>query len=59
MGTARAKYQTTAPGDDSHEMAMKNPRRHCYGKDSKPSGKSGKGTVSSKRPSTYRDGYRG
>lgn len=58
MGTARAKYQTTAPGDETHEMAMKNPRRHSHGKDAKPSGKSGKGEVKSAKRSTFRDGYR-
>jgi hypothetical protein len=58
MGTARAKYQTTAPDDESKAMAMENPRRHAHGRHAKPKGKSGKGKVKSKRVSTFRDGYR-
>lgn len=58
MGTARAKYQTTAPGDESREMAMKNTRRHYKEKSARAPGRSGGGTVKSGKRSTYKDGYR-
>jgi hypothetical protein len=58
MGTARAKYQTTAPGDESREMAMKNPRRHFKSAAARAPGKSGGGTVKSGKRSTYKSGYR-
>lgn len=59
MGTARSKFQSTAPPAETKEMSDRNPRHHTHGKHAKPSGKSGKGKVKSAKRSTFRDGYRG
>jgi hypothetical protein len=41
----RAKYQTTAPADESRGMEMENPRAHYHNPKARAKGRSGKGVV--------------
>ena len=53
----RAKFQVTAPADETKGMEAENPRTEFKKKSARAHGRSGKGKVKSGKRSTFRKHY--